>query len=324
MQHPFAPSTPWRECKTILLWGLPEDTPLSMVQQALHRKGCKVAFIDQSEVLETEVSLIVGDTVHGWVRTPNQVIDLNKVTAAYLRPHESARLPLIERAGVGSAAWEHAMRIDDTLLLWADLTEALVINRPRAMASNNSKPYQSSLIRACGFATPETLITTSQEAVRIFWTQHQEIIYKSISGVRSIVSRLSHAHAPRLLHVASCPTQFQAYIAGTDYRVHVVGEEVFACKIISAASDYRYAVREGMCVSLFPYTLPQDIVQSCRDLSRALDLPVAGIDLRKGSDDIWYCFEVNPSPAFSYYQDMTDQPIDEAIAQLLLSTKTGL
>jgi hypothetical protein len=317
MQNPFPISLPWHESKTILLWGLPEDTPLRMVQQALHCQGCEVAFIDQGEVLETEVSLVVGDTVQGWVRTPSQAIDLSKVTAAYLRPHESVRLPLIERAGVGSAAWEHAMGIDDALLSWADLTPALVINRPRAMASNNSKPYQSSLIRACGFATPDTLITTDQEAVLTFWAQHQEVIYKSISGVRSIVSRLSSTHADRLSDVAFCPTQFQAYITGTDYRVHVVGDQVFASHIISAASDYRYAARQGMHVSLLPYTLPQDLAQRCRDLSRALDLPVAGIDLRKGSDEIWYCFEVNPSPAFSYYQNMTDQPIDEAIAQLL-------
>lgn len=262
--------------------------------------------------------------MQGWVRTPNQVIDLSRVRAAYLRPHESVRLSVIERAGPTSAAWQHAMRIDDALLSWADLTEAFVINRPCAMASNNSKPYQARLIRTSGFATPETLITTDPEAARAFWAQHQEVIYKSISGVRSIVSRLTTAHEERLDNVASCPTQFQAYVAGTDYRVHVVGAKVFACEIFSAACDYRYATSQGMRAELLPSTLPLAIAERCRALAYALALPVAGIDLRKSTDESWYCFEVNPSPAFTYYQDATGHPIDDAIADLLLEAQPCL
>jgi len=46
-------------------------------------------------------------------------------------------------------------------------------------------------------------------------------------------------------------------------------------------------------------------------------LAVAGIDLRRTPEDEWYCFEVNPSPAFSFYEEATHQPIAEAIAALL-------
>jgi D-alanine-D-alanine ligase-like ATP-grasp enzyme len=48
-----------------------------------------------------------------------------------------------------------------------------------------------------------------------------------------------------------------------------------------------------------------------------LDLPVAGIDLRCTPSAEWYCFEVNPAPGFSYYQQATGQPISSAIAILL-------
>jgi hypothetical protein len=319
MPNPHTTQAPRGE-PPIVLWGLPEDTPLRTVQQALRRKGSVVTFIDQGAVLATDVELEVGATVQGWVRTPEGVLDLHRVTAAYVRPHESVRLPLIERAGPGSSAWQHAVRVDDVLWSWADLTEALVINRPCAMASNNSKPYQASLIRAAGFATPTTLVTTDPEAARAFWAEHHEVIYKSISGVRSIVSRLSRDHEARLKHISSCPTQFQAYIAGTDYRVHVVGERVFACEIVSAASDYRYATSQGMSVVLRPATLPETLAERCWALASALSLPVARIDLRHSTDESWYCFEVNLSPAFTYYQDATGQPIDDAIAELLLST----
>ena len=48
-----------------------------------------------------------------------------------------------------------------------------------------------------------------------------------------------------------------------------------------------------------------------------MNLPVAGIDLRRTPEGEWHCLEVNPSPAFSYYQAHAGLPISEAIARLL-------
>mgnify|MGYP006184765043 CR=1 FL=1 len=55
------------------------------------------------------------------------------------------------------------------------------------MGSNSSKPFQAQLIRQYGFAVPETLITNNPEHVLAFRDKHKRIVYKSISGVRSIV-----------------------------------------------------------------------------------------------------------------------------------------
>ena len=135
--------------------------------------------------------------------------------------------------------------------------------------------------------------------------------------MRSIVSRLTPAHRTRLADIAWCPTQFQQYIPGCDYRVHVVGDKTFACQVVSTADDYRYAARYGADVEIRSCKLPQECVERCKTLTAALHLTVAGIDLRRTPDGRWYCFEVNPSPAFTYYQEATTQAIDEAIAQLL-------
>ena len=48
-----------------------------------------------------------------------------------------------------------------------------------------------------------------------------------------------------------------------------------------------------------------------------MNLSVAGVDLRCSPADRWYCFEVNPSPGFMYYQAASGQPISQAIAQRL-------
>jgi hypothetical protein len=301
----------------IVLWGLAQDRPLAAVHEALHRLGIPVAFLDQRQVLATGVELCVDATIRGTLRTPRETIDLEAVTAVYLRPYDWRRLPEIENAGPRSPAWRHAFDVEDALASWVELTPALVINRLTAMAATDSKPDQAAHIRACGFEVPETLITTDPIAAQEFWETHGTVIYKSISSVRSIVSRLTPEHVRRFGDLAWCPTQFQRYIPGHDYRVHVVGHDVFACEIASDADDYRYATQQGAAVAIRSYDLPQDTADRCRALAATMDLLVAGIDLRRTPDGPWYCFEVNPSPAFSYYQAATSQPIDEAIARLL-------
>jgi hypothetical protein len=289
----------------ILLWGMDRDTPLAAVRTALERMDAPFLYIDQRAVLNLAVELYIGKTVAGTIITPTQRIDLDTVTAIYLRGYNALRLSTIEQAGEGSAAWQHVVHVDDTFYAWVELTSALVINRPSDMASNNSKPYQSRLIQQAGFAVPDTLITTNVAAVRAFQRQHGTIIYKSISGIRSIVSRLTAAHEERLAQVQWCPTQFQQYIPGIDYRVHVVGTDLFACEVCSEADDYRYATRQGSTAHLTACTLPEEIAQRCLSLAQVTHM---------------YCFEVNPSPAFPYFQHETGHAIDVAIAQLLAST----
>ena len=205
------------------------------------------------------------------------------------------------------------------LTSWVELTPALVINPPTAMATNNSKPYQAAWIRSFGLDVPDTLITTDPSAALAFWQRHDQVIYKSVSGIRSIVSRLGAQHKERLERVAYCPTQFQQYIPGIDYRAHVVDDEVFACQIVSEADDYRYGTRLEASVSIEPCDLPEEITNRCKALAASMQLIVAGLDLRCTPEGQWYCFEVNPSPGFTYFQEETNQPIDEAIARLLAS-----
>jgi glutathione synthase/RimK-type ligase-like ATP-grasp enzyme len=200
----------------------------------------------------------------------------------------------------------------------------LVVNRPEATASNMVKPYQAAQIHAASFDVPDTLLTTDPDAAQEFWDRHGSVIYKSISGVRSIVSRLTVEDLSRLDDVRSCPTQFQEFIPGQDYRVHVVGDDTFACEVRSDADDYRFAERQGASAQVHPTALPSDVVERCQRLAAAMQLHLAGIDLRRTPDGRWYCFEVNPSPAFSYYQEHTGQPIDQAIAGLLARAARGM
>jgi glutathione synthase/RimK-type ligase-like ATP-grasp enzyme len=306
----------------VLLWGLETDRPLAAVREELDLLGVPNLVMDQHKVLDTEIQLDLGQDLEGAIRVRDRWVDLAAVTAAYLRPYDSRHVPAVAREGPDSAAWRHALDVEYVVASWARIAPALVVNRPQAMATNGSKPYQLEQIRELGFRVPETLITTDPDAVRAFWEWYGTVIYKSVSGTRSVVSRLRSEHAERLANVAFCPTQFQRYVPGTDHRVHVVGNELFASEILSEADDYRYPEQHE--VEIRACRLPQAVEDRCRLLAAVLELPVAGIDLRRMPEGDWYCFEVNPSPAFTYYEGMTNQPIGKAIAMLLAAGAQGM
>jgi glutathione synthase/RimK-type ligase-like ATP-grasp enzyme len=185
------------------------------------------------------------------------------------------------------------------------------------MGSNFSKPYQLQLIRAHGFAVPETLVTNDPDLVLKFWREHKQIVYKSISSVRSIVHILRDEDIDRLDRILLCPTQFQAYVDGVNVRVHTVGKAVYASAIETDATDYRYAHREGREVQIYTTNIPEELAERCIRLAEDLELPFAGIDLKINAQNCAYCFEVNPSPAFSYYEEQTQQPISRSLALYL-------
>ena len=302
----------------ILLWGVANEAPLERVHTALLERRAPCVLLGQRRVLECGITLSTLARPEGEVCLPDGGrLNLAEITGVYARPYDSRRLPAVVEAGPSSPEWTHAMGFEEALRTWLDIAACRVVNRPSAMASNNAKPYHLGQIRALGFRVPETLVTTDPELVRAFWERHGEVVYKSVSGVRSRVSRLGPQHLERLANVAHCPTQFQAYVPGIDVRVHVVAASVFACSIRSSGDDYRYADGD---TEMAPYSLPDDVAERCVRAARAMDLEFAGIDLRRTPHGDWFCFEVNPSPGFSYYEHRTGLPIASAVAALLDGT----
>jgi hypothetical protein len=304
-----------------LLWGLESDEPLAMVHEALQDLGAEVLLLDQRRALETKFRLSDDRRLTGSIRYGSRFLDLDQITACYLRPYDTRRIPAIQSAGPQSLDWNHALELENALLGWLEVTESRVVNRPSAMLPNGCKPYQLQLVARAGFAIPETLVTTDPLEVIAFCERNEHVVYKSISGVRSRVARLDANARQRIADVAYCPTQFQAYIPGRDYRVHVVGEQVFACEVRSQADDYRYGLDNNL--SIWATRLPREIEERAVVMTKAMALEVAGIDLRRTPEGEWYCFEVNPSPGFTFYEQFSGQGVANAIARFLASPTSG-
>jgi len=263
----------------ILLWGAPGDDPLDAISAELVKHGAAMTLLDQRRVLDQRVELTIGDSLGGTVWDRDTPVRLDDVDALYTRVYDARQLPAVGDAG--PEAWIRVQEVESAIWSWAEETPALVINRPTSMASNGSKPYQSAAIERCGFAIPETFITTDPRAAAEFWERHGAVIYKSVSGVRSRVSRLGAEHRARLDNVIWCPTQFQAWVPGMDVRVHVVGTEVFATAITTTATDYRYATAQvDEPARLTAYELDPEVAQRCVALTADLRLEFAGVDLK--------------------------------------------
>lgn len=308
----------------ILLCGIPSESPLARVQAHLDRMGVPVFWFNQRQSLHADLAFEVDYAgVRGLLRTGAAELRLEEVSGVYTRMMDEQLLPELCREPPDSPARQRAQATTIGLTIWMEVAPARVVNRASCMASNDSKPFQAQIIRRYGFHLPETLITNNPDEVVAFRARYGRVIFKSVSGLRSIVRELRDDDLPRLARVRACPVQFQERLEGLDVRVHVVGSEVFATAAYSASADYRYAVQDGLAARLAPYELNDDLAQRCLQLTSGLGLLFSGIDLKLAPDGRAYCFEVNCCPGYSYFEANTGQPIALALARLLAGQTDG-
>lgn len=302
----------------ILLCGIGSESPLRMVRDALDQLRLPYVFFNQRRFAETDFVYKISDGhLAGTLTIDHQVFNLARFSGVYTRLMDDRALPELKNLAPDATLRTKCRRLHDAIFQWIEITPARVVNRAAAMGSNGSKPFQAQLIARHGFSVPNTLITNNLEAVREFSALHKQVIYKSISSVRSIVQELKPEDFLRLGQIRWCPTQFQKFVEGTNVRVHVVGERVFATAVETEATDYRYAHRQGGAADLRAIDLDDELADRCVRLAASLGLAFAGIDLKITPEDEIFCFEVNPSPGFSYFEANTGQPIAVAVAEYL-------
>jgi glutathione synthase/RimK-type ligase-like ATP-grasp enzyme len=303
----------------ILLCGIPSEPPLARVIEALDQMNASFAVFNQRHFATTDMTFEIGaGGVSGWLEIQGKRYPLEQIRGVYTRQMDYRLLPELKDVSASSDPYRDCAALHDTFTRWCEISPARVVNRGAPMGSNSSKPYQAQLIQAYGFEVPETLITNDPGQVLEFRDRHKRIIYKSTSGIRSIVQMFGDEDVARLSELKWCPTQFQQYVEGVDVRVHVVGPEVFATRIESSATDYRYASTQvGEAAGLTATELSDEVTDKCVRLADGLGLAFAGIDLKFAPDGRVVCFEVNPSPGYSYFEANSGQPIARAVARYL-------
>jgi len=299
----------------ILLAGIPSEPPLAMAIAAAERAGIAHAVLNQRDSAMAGLCVAMdGVEPRGTLQTRDGVVALEAVRGVFLRLMDAALLPEARRdpASAVRARVFHAVLQD-----WLETTPAVVLNRLGPSSGNASKPAQARALARRGWRVPASLVSSDPESVLAFRAAHGRVIYKSASGVRSIVTEFTDTDMRRLWRLRALPVQFQELVPGTDLRVHVVGQRLFVTEAVTEALDYRYGGRSGQPARLRAATLPDEVAARCVATAKALALPLCGIDLRRRPDGEFVAFEVNPAPAYSWYQESTGQPIAEAIVDYL-------
>lgn len=293
----------------ILLVGPMADPVLANVCARLAARNAELMLVHpESDWMDWDVAWstetgIVQDRL--WIGS--RVIHVADLASVYLRAMASRAVSTTRERMASASLWE-----------LVESLPMLVVNRRQASHTNMSKPYQQRLIAQHGFRVPNTLVTMVPEEARAFYELCDgRVVYKSISAERSIVKPLTPDDFHRLEQIRYCPVQLQEAIPGVDLRVHTVGDRLFATEVRSDGTDYRYAERDNKQRSMRAVDLDQDLQTRCLHLAKSLGLSLSGIDLRRTPDGAYYCFEVNTSPGFTFFENHTGQRIGDALADLL-------
>lgn len=298
----------------LLIIGIPSESPVKFLTDACENMDLPYKIFNQRQQHNWSVEIdylnfdnsVISDSVDSY--------RIGDFAGIYLRGMDHTQIPEYKECENKKIIDENYLRLFKML----DMVESpRVVNRPTHMMSNNSKPYQSLIISNQGLDVPDTCITNNKEEAAAFISKYKAVIYKSVSGTRSIVKRVDKDSIKQLHKILYCPVQFQECVVGINVRVHVVNDTAIATKICSDAVDYRYAHTEEKSTELEPMVLNTLIADKCVRLSHVLQLPFSGIDLMLTNDGRTICFEVNPSPGYSYYESNTGQLISYALASYL-------
>lgn len=216
--------------------------------------------------------------------------------------------------------------VQEMTALQAQLNQAIcaaecpVMNPPANAFSNYSKPYQVALLASAGFEVPKTLVTNMPEKAHRFWEECKgEVIFKGASNVTTLAQVLTPELLPRLRLLPHCPTLFQEFIRGADYRAHVIGDEVFVTRLRTEKIDYRRTLLvQDAEVCVEAAELPAPLVERCIAVTRKLGLILSGIDFKEDCHGRHVALELNPYPQFTFYEGRSGQPITRAVVDYLI------
>jgi glutathione synthase/RimK-type ligase-like ATP-grasp enzyme len=204
-----------------------------------------------------------------------------------------------------------------------------VVNNPNAQSSAGRKPVQLMMAGRMGLTIPQTLMTNDAEELLSFWRRLDgKCVYKAFTSPSErlaetrIMTEEDLKYLDKLRHG---PIIVQEKIEkGTDIRVNVFGERVFAASVTTHIAQAELDWRLDLKATWKEHSLPDDVAQKLVALLRALGLHYGCIDLRQRPDGVYVFFEVNPAGQFLFIEVETGQPLTQSMAELLVRPSMGI
>ena len=177
------------------------------------------------------------------------------------------------------------------------------------------KPYALRKVAALGVRCPRTIISNDPDALRAFHRREGDTIFKPVQGGshtrRVEVDEFDQGMKDSL---RASPITFQEEIKGTNIRVFVAGEAVFAVEIATDFIDFRDDRRP----EIRTVDIPPQVREDSRAIAKELGLLWTGIDFRLNDAGEYVFLEANPSPMFIGFEKASGLPLTQALLDLLL------
>lgn len=303
----------------VLIVGGPDDAHADAVARAVAARGAAAVFLDFRRFPAADT--LAWDPIRrrGSLTIGGSSVELAEVRSVYWRTAHATRAASGLQGDLHGFAEQETRRALESLLHGLEVP---LLNPPAAIAAHRFKPVQSAVVAGLGVEVPETVITSDPAAVSAMFAAHpQGIIIKPVGG-GAYVRRLTRRDLERTDSIRACPMQYQAWIAGEDVRVYVVGEAVFAGRIVvSDPQRVDFRTDPGhVCVAV---TLAEQEAAMCRRIARALGLGWTGIDFRRTPAGDLVFLEANPSPMFLRFERDTGWGIGAALVDLLMAEDRG-
>ena len=320
-----------------------EDAHGSAVHDALVARGVSTILLAQEECFSSWAPAADHDGVVVHVR--DRTLHSRDITAVYWRQDYSATAQQVTAATImppDVARFVAEQRERHAYGCWHSLERSTpFVNSLTAHRTSQSKTFQHLLARKLGLRVPDVYTGADRNHAEAFaralWATGRRCCTKNIEATRFMLdsqprSRFTQLFEPQdlaqleTLHL--CPMIFQEYIEKKwEYRVTIVGDQIFACRIDSQSAGCETAIDwRHYDIPRTPHhacSLPPSIADGLVALLRRLGLSFGAIDLvHSTSDDIFF-LEVNSLGSWLWVEDLAGLPITKAIADHLLQASTA-
>ena len=298
---------------TVIL-GAEQDAHVQHMSRFLRQQNQRVEILDSARYPQ---KIQIGwhpNLGQGLVRLPDTTeIATSDIYSVYWRSYRPGRPGEVKNAYSRKLAHRDT---DSMLRTFLQLPNIRWVNGWNAYQFHREKPLQLYTVRQLGVQIPETLVGNDAASIQTFAQSHSSVIYKPLyGGAHSQFLTPEHLDPERLNEVLKLsPITLQTYIAGTNVRVYVIGNDIYSAEIRSEALDFR----DDKHHVLIPMQIPLEIEQQSRAIAKALSLEWTAIDWRLQTDGQYVFLEANPSPMFIKFEQETQWPISQSLAALLI------
>ncbi len=197
-----------------------------------------------------------------------------------------------------------------------------------AVSAAENRLKQMHLARDLGFQVPAWISTNDPSLAKAFYRKYHRVVTKALSygalGRGDVVhtSVIETWNDGFMEDIRICPVLLQSLVEKRcEYRVTVVDESVFACRIDSQNNEaYAVDMRRGLMDMEMGHEacdLSEAVSALCVKVVSALGLRFGAIDLVEDRNgEIWF-LEVNPTGQWAWIEDRTGLPIANALAEAL-------